>query len=124
MATILVIDDDYQMRAMLQQMLMRAGHRVIEAANGREGLNLYRTEPTDLIITDLIMPEKEGIETIIELRKEFPSARIIAISGGGKTGILDFLPLAKKLGAVRTLSKPFERQAMVEAVQEVLAQQD
>jgi DNA-binding NtrC family response regulator len=120
MAKILIIDDDDQMRSMLLQMLARAGHEVVEARNGMEGIALFRATPTELIITDLIMPEKEGIETIIELRKEFPEVRIIAISGGGKTGLLDFLPLAKRLGAARTLAKPFERHTLVEAVEEVL----
>jgi DNA-binding NtrC family response regulator len=122
MARILIIDDDEQMRLMLEQMLARAGHQVEPASNGQEGLALYRNSPTDLIITDLIMPEKEGIETIIEIRREFPLAKIIAISGGGRVGAMDFLPLARRLGAARTLAKPFEREQLVEAVTEVLAQ--
>jgi DNA-binding NtrC family response regulator len=122
MARILIIDDDEQMRLMLQQMLTRAGHRVDPAANGLEGLALYRSHPADLIITDLIMPEKEGLETIIEFRREFPLAKIIAISGGGRVGSMDFLPLARRLGAARTLAKPFEREQLVEAVEEVLSQ--
>ncbi len=84
------------------------------------GLQLYREEPVDLIITDVFMPEKEGLETIRELRSEYPEVKIIAISGGGKNINLDFLPLAKQLGALRTLKKPFDRQEMLDAVQEVL----
>jgi len=120
MARILIIDDEEQMRGMLRQMLERAGYEVIDAADGKEGMKLFRREPADLIITDLLMPEKEGLETIMELRREFPGTKIIAISGGGREGILDFLPAARKLGACATLAKPFERQEMLDAVAKAL----
>jgi CheY-like chemotaxis protein len=84
MKRILIIDDDGQFLAMLRQMLERNGYRIVEVANGEEGIKLYRENPTDLIITDLIIPEKEGIESIIELRQDFPDVKIIAISGGGR----------------------------------------
>jgi len=120
MAKILIIDDDEQMRAMLQQMLSRFGHEVTQAANGTEGLERFRADPADLVITDLIMPDKEGIETIVELRRDFPHVKIIAISGGARCGTLDFLPLAKRLGASSTLAKPFEREQLLETVHHVL----
>ena len=120
MARILIIDDEDQPRRMLQQVLIRAGYEVIEARDGNQGLQLFRASPTDLIITDILMPEKEGLETIIDLRREFPAVKIIAISGGGRTGNLNFLEVAKRLGAQRTLQKPFELQEMIAAVRELL----
>jgi DNA-binding response OmpR family regulator len=119
-ARILIIDDEDQPRRMLQQVLIRAGYEVVEARDGNQGLQLFRASPTDLIITDILMPEKEGLETIIDLRREFPAVKIIAISGGGRTGNLNFLEVAKRLGAQRTLQKPFELQEMIAAVRELL----
>ena len=120
MAKILIIDDEEQVRLYLRRILEPEGHEVVEAPDGKVGLQLYREEPVDLIITDVFMPEKEGLEIIRELRSEYPEVKIIAISGGGRTGNLDFLPLAKTFGALRTLAKPFDRQEMLDAVQEVL----
>lgn len=120
MKRILVIDDDERFRSMLVQMLTRAGYEVAGAGNGKEGLRLQQEAPAGLVITDLIMPEKEGMETIMELRRSFPATRIIAISGGGRTGAQDFLPVAQKLGATRTLAKPFSREELLEAVRGVL----
>jgi CheY-like chemotaxis protein len=121
-ARILIIDDEDQPRRMLQQVLIRVGYEVVEARDGNEGLQLFRASPTDLIITDILMPEKEGLETIIDLRREFPAVKIIAISGGGRTGNLNFLEVAKRLGAQRTLQKPFELQEMIAAVRDLLQQ--
>jgi DNA-binding NtrC family response regulator len=119
-ARILIIDDEDQPRRMLQQVLMRAGYEVVEARDGNEGLQCFREAPTDVIITDILMPEKEGLETIIDLRRAFPTVKIIAISGGGRTGNLNFLDIAKRLGAQRTLQKPFDLQDMLGAVSELL----
>jgi DNA-binding response OmpR family regulator len=119
-ARILIIDDEDQARRMLHQVLERAGYEVVEACNGSEGLRCFRAHPTDLIITDILMPEKEGLETIMDLRREFPQAKIIAMSGGGRTGNLSFLEVARRLGAQRTLQKPFELQEMLAAVRELL----
>jgi CheY-like chemotaxis protein len=119
-ARILIIDDEDQPRRMLQQVLTRAGYEVVEARNGNEGLQRFRARPTDLVITDILMPEKEGLETIIDIRREFPTAKIIAISGGGRAGNLHFLDVAQRLGAQRVLQKPFELQEMLAAVQELL----
>jgi DNA-binding response OmpR family regulator len=118
---VLIIDDDEQLRALLHEILERAGFAVIEAVNGVEGLKLFRSAPADLVITDLIMPDKEGVETILELRREFPEARVIAISGGGRNSSTNYLPIAARLGARRTLAKPFSRQEILEAVRETLA---
>ena len=86
MARILIIDDDVQILSMLRQTLEREGYEVVEASDGEQGEKLFREKPTDLIITDLIMPEKEGVETIKEIRSEFPETKIIAMSGGGRIG--------------------------------------
>ncbi len=121
MARILIIDDEAELRAMLRRMLEQAGHEVTEAANGAQGLRLYEQDAPDLIITDIIMPEREGVETIIALRRADPELPIIAISGGGRLAATDFLSMAKKLGARHTLSKPFGRDQLLEAVSECLS---
>lgn len=120
MENIIVIEDDDQLRSMLRKMLERSGYDVVEACNGKEGIQFYRENPSDLIITDIIMPEKEGVETIRELKRDFPDVHIIAISGGGHIGPEDYLHMAKMLGAQRTLSKPVEREVLLKTVAELL----
>ena len=120
MARILVIDDDEQVLDMLYESLMLEGYDVLRASNGEEGLRLYREDPVDLIITDLIMPEKEGIETIIELRQDFPDVKIIAISGGGRVGTKDYLHMAKIFGVQRTFNKPVAREQLLDAIKELI----
>lgn len=120
MARILVIDDEADFRETLRATLEQAGHEVLEAGNGVEGIRMHRAESPELIITDIIMPEMEGIETILELRRHDPAAKIIAISGGGRLRMTDFLSAARKLGAVTTLAKPFRRDQLLEAVQQSL----
>ena len=120
MARILIIDDESQIRSMLRLMLERVGYEVMEAADGMEGIRQYRDNPADLIITDLIMPNKDGIGMIIELKKEFPEIKIIAMSGGGVNRPEGYLDGAKKLGATRTLTKPIDRDEMLAAVKETL----
>jgi len=105
---------------MLQHMLNREGYQTMAASEGREGLKLQRQAPADLIITDLMMPGQEGLETIMELRRLFPNTKIIAMSGGGQGGVLDFLPIAIQLGAARSLAKPFTHEELMTAVKEVL----
>jgi len=117
---ILVIDDDDQMRVLLRQVMEWAGYEVTEAENGREGMQKQRRQPFDLVITDLIMPEQEGLETISLLRKEYPLTRIIAISGGGRIGPEAYLPAAQELGADRVFSKPFDVRELAGAVRELL----
>ena len=120
MAKILIIDDEEQMRLYLRNILEAEGHEVVEAPDGEEGVRLYHEEPADLIITDLFMPGKEGLGTIVALRQDIPYVKIIVISGGGKARNLDFLCAAKTLGAVCTLAKPFTRQEMLDAVRNAL----
>jgi CheY-like chemotaxis protein len=120
MARILIIDDEPQIRSMLRLMLERVGYEVAEAPDGIEGIRRYRENPADLIITDLIMPNKDGIGMIIDLKKEFPKVKIIAMSGGGVNRPEGYLDGAKKLGAARTLTKPIDRDEMLKAVKETL----
>jgi len=120
MAKILLVDDDPDIRSLLKIMLTGQGHEVVEATDGTQALRQAEAEPFDLVLTDLIMPDKEGIETIMELRKKFPRIRIIAMSGGGVGRQEDYLGLAGKLGAMRTLAKPFGIQELNEAVDAVL----
>jgi CheY-like chemotaxis protein len=116
---ILLIDDEENFRRVLKQVLVNAGYEVIEASNGAEGIRFFYEKPADMIVTDIIMPEKEGIETIIELKTAFPDVKLIAMSGGGWYGTdIDF-DMAKKLGA-RTLDKPFALQELLDVVQELL----
>lgn len=118
---ILVIDDDEQMRVLLRQVMEWAGYDVLEAGDGREGMQKQRKHRADLVITDLIMPEQEGLETITSMKREFPDLRIIAISGGGRIGPEAYLPAARELGADRVFSKPFDVRELAETVKELLA---
>src|SRR6059036_3451432 len=120
MSRILVIDDDEQMRSFVQEVLTRAGYQVHAAENGDEGLKIFKENHVDLVITDLFMPEKEGCETIVELKRLWPKARIIAVSGGCRINGADCLPIAERLGAQRTLNKPVTTRQLLEAVHEVL----
>lgn len=116
MARILVVEDEDAFRGMLAEILSREKHEVTTAANGSEAIKLARASVFDLVITDLIMPEKEGIETILELRHISPSTKIIAMSGGGRGSAKDYLLAASQLGASRTLAKPFSRQELLDAI--------
>lgn len=121
MAKIIIIDDDNQFRNMLRQMLEGAGHEVIEACDGKEGMSLFEGNQIDLVITDIFMPEKEGIELIMEFRRNFPENKIIAVSGGGgNISPKEGLQMAKSLGVQYTFSKPFEREDLLDAVNELL----
>lgn len=118
---ILIIDDDEQLREMLRRMLEYAGYEVIEACDGDEAMKVLRHHEVDLVITDILMPNREGLETIMELRRGRPQVPIIAISGGGWGPTSNYLVTANKLGAAKTLAKPFTRQEILDAVSEVLA---
>jgi DNA-binding response OmpR family regulator len=120
MERILIIDDEQQIRSMLRLMLEREGYEVVEAPDGSEGIKAYRQKPADLVITDLIMPNKDGIGMIIELQKEFSDVKIIAMSGGGLNKPEGYLKGAKKLGAACTLTKPIDREKMLRAVKNII----
>jgi len=120
---ILVIDDEESVRQIVKEMLVLEGYEVITAPNGKAGLQSFRKQPTDLIITDIFMPEMEGLETIRELHREFPQVKIIAMSGGGESGMLSFLSYAERFGAVSTLRKPFSREELLKCVAELLAEE-
>ena len=115
---ILVIDDDADILGILAEMLTIAGYEVVEASNGKEGVRLYRQAPFDLVVTDLVMPEKDGLEVVMELRKDFPEVKIITLSGDAYGH--SSLETSKALGAARTLRKPFTEGQLLEAVREVL----
>ena len=121
MARILLIDDDDAVRTVLSLRLADFGHTVIVARNGREGLELFKHANADLVITDIVMPEKEGFEVLMKLLKKHPSVKIIAISGGGLHNAAQYLHTAKLLGAARVLAKPFTNEALMTAVNELLA---
>lgn len=121
MARILVIDDDPMARDIVVEILSRKGHQAVAACNGRQGLEQFHNADFDLVITDIIMPDVEGIETIIQLRKDKPDVKIIAISGGGKISAYSHLSLAEKFGVKKTLAKPFSKADLLTAVDELLA---
>ena len=116
---ILLVDDDSELRACLNLLLGGAGYKVSEAANGREALHILESQIVDLVITDLLMPEMEGIETIFTIRREVPGVPIIAISGGGVVDGSTYLCLALKIGVVQTFQKPINSHELVGAVREV-----
>ncbi len=117
---VLIIDDDELVRATLSRTLMAAGHEVIEAVDGNEGLRKFKGGNIDLVITDILMPEKEGLETIQELRQADGEVKIIAISGGDRLGNRSYLGMAAALGADGVLSKPYRRQELLAKIDAVL----
>jgi DNA-binding NtrC family response regulator len=122
MARILLIEDDDSIRLLLRENLARDGHEVTTASNGREGLERYSPGAYDLVITDLIMPEMEGIEVLQDLRTRDPMVKALAMSGGGQFGAAEtYLRLASLLGAGKILAKPFTRDQFLAAVNEALA---
>ena len=121
MPTILLADDDIQLRTMLKQILEIENYQVIECDNGEKVLRYLIDNTVDLIITDLIMPKKEGIETINELRKLYPELPVIAMSGGSMTNSQVYLDIAKKLGVLYTFLKPFDIHEMLAAIKSVIS---
>jgi CheY-like chemotaxis protein len=130
MAKIVIIDDEEDIRDVLGEVLTRAGHQVKAASNSSDGLEMLRNDGADLVITDIIMPGKDGIESAYDIRMEFPNTRIIVISGGGNVKPMDYEPSALKTeaylasasaaGADMTLSKPFDRKELLDAVNELV----
>jgi DNA-binding response OmpR family regulator len=120
MARILVIEDDLQVRGVFREALEGAGHTVTEAENGAAGTRLFRERGADLVITNILMPEKDGFETIRDLRRDSVALPIIAVSAGSPRLKMDILKSAALLGASRTLAKPFDLQALVDSVRELV----
>ena len=116
MSKILIIEDDTDFREMLSELLHRKGYEVGQASNGEDAY--------DLIITDIIMPDKEGLETILELKKNIPQCKIFAISGGGRSAAGNYLKTAEYFGAVRTFQKPFDPGELIEAIESLLGPQN
>ena len=119
MPRILVIDDELEVRVVLEKILQSAGHEAVLAANGVEGLRQYRQSAADLVITDLFMPELDGLESIMAFRREFPEAKLIAISGNIAADAM--LSVARRLGALMVLEKPFTPEQLLAAIEKVLA---
>ena len=117
MPSISIIDDDASVRDSLRRTLHKEGYTILEASEGRGGLKQLERSLADLILLDMFMPDKDGLETIGELRRTHPGIRIIAMSGGGFKGTVDVLHVATMLGARRTLAKPFTREQLLEAVE-------
>jgi DNA-binding NtrC family response regulator len=123
MATILVIDDDAAMRRLILRVLKPAGHTLLEAADGAEGVAVLERHDADLVITDMLMPRKEGVATMREIQALNPAVKFLAISAGGELRSAKFLEVAKVMGAHETLAKPFKPQALREAVERLLRQE-
>ncbi len=122
MAKILVVDDEAPMRKLLKEVLSQDSHEVREAENGAQASAMFRSDPADLIITDLRMPDINGIDLIMQLRQDYPASRIIAISGGGGgDGRVDYLAVARQVGATQVISKPFQISTLRTAVGEALS---
>jgi DNA-binding response OmpR family regulator len=119
MVRVLVIEDNEDFRELTRHWLEEAGFSVTTLPNGRLGLELQRVQPADIVVTDLLMPDQDGIETIFALRKEFPAVKIIAMSGRESLTGYDILRVADELGAVKTFKKPFHLDDLVQAVREL-----
>lgn len=123
MARILVVDDEPEVLLLLTDILESVGYEVVTATNGEEGLRQYQRGNVDLIVTDIIMPDKEGLESIMDYKQLNPEVKIIAISGGARIGPHTYLKMAEKFGARRVFSKPFRNKELLDAVEELLAEQ-
>lgn len=120
MPRILVIDDESLIRSTVVTILTREGFSVEEASDGEAGIAMFHTNPPDLVITDIFMPNKDGIEIVMELKRSYPRTKIIAMTGGGQTRMMEIASAAKLLGADHILHKPFESESLLEAVNAAL----
>ena len=129
MTRVIIIDDEEDIRIVLKEIFVRAGFDVEVASDGAEGVNLIRETGADLVITDIIMPGVDGVQTAYDIRMEFPNTKIIVMSGGGNAGPLDYEPSAisttsylasaEAVGADMTITKPFDREELVKAVKDL-----
>jgi CheY-like chemotaxis protein len=121
MAKILIIDDDESILSVFKRFLEGKGHEVQCASNGKQGLKMIEMELPDLVITDIMMPETDGLEVVMAVRAKNKNTPVIAISGGMHAMPIDFLPMAKKFGAGKVLYKPIDMEELHDAVEEALA---
>ena len=124
MARIIVIDDQEPIRRVVRRALEKEGHEVLEASDGEIGEQLLERSPADVVITDIFMPGQDGIVTLRQIRKRFPAVKVIVISGGDSSGMLDLRQDAELLGAVKSLQKPFSAREIVDVVRDVLKQKE
>lgn len=124
MKRILIVDDEQIVLEVLRKILELEGYEVITAANGDEGIELFSQKPFDLVITDMVMPEKDGLQTILDLRKEDPDLAVIAMSGGGTISKERYLAVAGYLDGIITITKPFSMESITEAVAKLLSETD
>ncbi len=120
MSHILVVEDSEDLRFIIKDFLLKAGHRVSEACDGSEVADHLTGDPIDLVITDILMPEQEGIQTILQIRRSSPDVKIIGMSGGGVGGAEHYLEMAREFGANETLQKPFKKAQILELVDKLL----
>ncbi len=120
MARIIVIDDQEPIRRVVRRALEKEGHEVLEASDGEIGEQLLERSPADVVITDIFMPGQDGILTLRQIRKRFPAVKVIVMSGGDSTGMMDLRRDAELLGAVKSLPKPFNARDIVDVVRAVL----
>jgi DNA-binding response OmpR family regulator len=120
MPRILVVDDNPSICDAVCELLQATGYETVMTENGRLAASIHRATPVDLLITDLFMPDTDGLEIIYQFRRDFPTVKIIAMSGGGSRGLVELLTVAKKMGAQRTFMKPFAWEDLVAAVQELV----
>ncbi len=121
MTHILVIDDEELVRISLEEVLAGAGHKVSLANDGEQGIKMCKESHFDVVITDIIMPNKEGVETILELKEHYPDVKIIAISGGARDKADSYLEIAYSLGANKSLTKPFSSKTILDCVDDVMS---
>jgi DNA-binding NtrC family response regulator len=121
MSRILLVDDDAQVRKMLKMTLEREGYEIVEAVDGCQAVEMYDPDTMDLVITDIVMPEKEGIETIMEMKTINPKVLVIAISGGGRINPEDYLKWARRFGVEATFTKPVDREKLLATVAGMLS---
>ena len=123
MTAILMVDDQKELRAVVRRVLTEAGYEVAEAEDGDAALAAFRASPPALVITDIVMPGKAGIEVIATMKREHPEVKVLAISGGGRAHVMDFLAIARKVGADAALEKPFRKSDLLARVAELLGPQ-
>ena len=123
MTAILVVDDQKELRAVVRRVLTEVGYEVAEAEDGDAALAAFRASPPALVITDIVMPGKAGIEVIATMKREHPEVKVLAISGGGRAHVMDFLAIARKVGADAALEKPFRKSDLLARVAELLGPQ-